>query len=231
MTVDQAPWFMWLTFAVCWSLALAILGRRIDPRHPLVPFATGVMVGALLALTLTASVAAEAPRSAQEPAPEASDGVASGFEQVVMATAAPGRSAAPSTSAAPGPSPLPSPATDTRVAPVRVIPDRKPSGITTRPTGKPVVPRGNGTAGRASWYGASGMIAAAGPALRARLGKGWRGQVVTVCAGERCIRVRLADWCQCYRGEGRERLIDLSDDAFRRLAPLSRGLVRIRVIP
>jgi rare lipoprotein A (peptidoglycan hydrolase) len=41
--------------------------------------------------------------------------------------------------------------------------------------------------------------------------------------------VRLTDWCQCYRGERRERIIDLSDDAFARLAPLSTGVVRVTV--
>jgi hypothetical protein len=64
------------------------------------------------------------------------------------------------------------------------------------------------------------MFAAAGPALR--VGH-WRGRVVTVCAAV-CIRVTLNDWCAC-----RGRLIDLSDEAFGRLAPLSRGLVRVEV--
>lgn len=79
--------------------------------------------------------------------------------------------------------------------------------------------------GIASWYPATGMIAAAGPALRVG---DWRGSTVTVCA-ERCVRVTLSDVCQCYAGTDRERIIDLSDDAFRALAPLSRGLVRVTV--
>jgi hypothetical protein len=65
------------------------------------------------------------------------------------------------------------------------------------------------------------MTAAAGPALR--VGH-WRGRVVTVCAAV-CIRVRLIDLCQCYGS----RVIDLSDESFGRLAPLSRGLVRVEV--
>ena len=76
--------------------------------------------------------------------------------------------------------------------------------------------------GTASWYPADGMIAAAGPGLRHG---DWRGSIVQVCAGARCIRVTLSDWCQCYGS----RVIDLSDDAFRRLAPLSQGLVRVTV--
>jgi len=85
---------------------------------------------------------------------------------------------------------------------------------------------GASVSGIASWYAAVGLIAAAGPALRVG---DWRGRVVTVCAGGVCLDVRLADWCQCYAGTDRERAIDLSDDAFRALAPLSRGLVRVTV--
>jgi len=79
--------------------------------------------------------------------------------------------------------------------------------------------------GIASWYRATGLVAAAGPALRVG---DWRGSTVTVCA-ERCIRVRLTDYCECYAGTDLERIVDLSDDAFRALAPLSRGLVRVTV--
>ena len=40
-----------------------------------------------------------------------------------------------------------------------------------------------------------------------------------------CIRVRLTDWCAC----GGERIIDLSDEDFATLAPLSQGVIRVRV--
>lgn len=76
--------------------------------------------------------------------------------------------------------------------------------------------------GTASWYAADGLIAAAGPGLRQG---DWRGSRVTVSANGRTVTVTLSDWCQCYG----TRLIDLSDDAFSRLAPLSRGLVRVQV--
>jgi hypothetical protein len=66
------------------------------------------------------------------------------------------------------------------------------------------------------------MYAAAGPRLRAFLGH-WRGQSVTVCAAT-CIRVILDDWCACPH-----RLIDLSAQAFARLAPLSRGILAVSV--
>jgi len=92
----------------------------------------------------------------------------------------------------------------------------------------PTPPR-HGHAGYATWYAASGMIAAAGPALRRELGKGWRGERVRVTAGGRSVWVTLADWCACGPRHGRPTLLDLSDDAFRRLAPLSRGVLRVTV--
>ena len=52
--------------------------------------------------------------------------------------------------------------------------------------------------------------AAAGPKLRAAIGSGWRGTVVTVDG----IRVKLIDWCQCYKGEPQEKLLDLYHDVF-----------------
>ena len=64
------------------------------------------------------------------------------------------------------------------------------------------------------------MYAAAGPALRVG---DWRGRTVTVTAGGRSVRVTLIDWCACPDG----RLIDLYAGAFSRLAPLSRGVVRV----
>lgn len=76
--------------------------------------------------------------------------------------------------------------------------------------------------GTASWYAADGLIAAAGPGLRQG---DWRGSRVTVSANGRSVVVTLSDFCQCYG----TRLIDLSDDAFGRLAPLSRGLLRVDV--
>jgi hypothetical protein len=79
--------------------------------------------------------------------------------------------------------------------------------------------------GRASWYGVDGDVAAAGPALRHGH---WRGSLVAVCA-DRCVTVRLVDFCQCLRGQRSERVIDLSPSAFARLAPLSAGLIRVTV--
>ena len=110
-------------------------------------------------------------------------------------------------------------------APPRHQPDVRPK-VERKATPEPRQRPRNGRSGQASWFRAPSGTAAAGPALRAMLGKGWRGQIVTVCAtGGNCLSVRLTDWCACPNG----RVIDLGADSFRRLAPLSRGLVRVTV--
>lgn len=81
--------------------------------------------------------------------------------------------------------------------------------------------------GTASWYRWHGGEAAAGPALRSALGPHWRGQVVRVCAGPRCIPVRLTDWCQCLG----TRLVDLDSRSFARLAPLRQGILSVTIHP
>jgi rare lipoprotein A (peptidoglycan hydrolase) len=87
--------------------------------------------------------------------------------------------------------------------------------------------------GVASWYCGGGsactrgyppgtLAAAAGPALRVG---DWRGRIVKVCAGKRCVRVSLVDWCACGRG----RVIDLYRSAFAQLAHPSRGVLHVEV--
>ena len=105
--------------------------------------------------------------------------------------------------------------TDAALAPATHEPTAKPSARTSHSI--------------ASWFAAPAGTAAAGPALRRLLGKDWRGQRVRVTAGNRSVVVALTDWCQCYRGEDRERIIDLSRSAFAALADPSRGLVRVTV--
>ena len=94
--------------------------------------------------------------------------------------------------------------------------------------------------GRATWYCntshpevvlsacphgmTGGMFAAAGPALQAWLGTGWRGMRVQVCAGV-CVQVTLVDSC----GGGCQSLIDLFYDPFSQLAPLSRGVLSVTI--
>lgn len=69
-------------------------------------------------------------------------------------------------------------------------------------------------------FPASGMYAAAGPALRAALGN-WRGRLVYVNG----VAVRLID-CNCGLNAN---LIDLFASVFRRLAPLSQGRLRVTI--
>ena len=114
-----------------------------------------------------------------------------------------------------------------------LVPDLQRDAVDGRPVPVPsprliVVPRSPEPAshrarGIASWYfDGPGLYAAAGSALR----RGdWRGRTVLVSFGSRSVRVRLTDSCQCYGS----RLIDLSRDAFSRLAPLSRGLLEVTV--
>jgi uncharacterized UBP type Zn finger protein len=53
---------------------------------------------------------------------------------------------------------------------------------------------------------------------------------VAVTGPEGTAVVQLLDWCQCYRGERGERLIDLSDEAFQSACgPLAIGICRVRV--
>lgn len=79
--------------------------------------------------------------------------------------------------------------------------------------------------GTATWYAYVPGGAAAGPALRRALGPGWRNRTVTVCAGGRCVRARLSDWCRCPGG----RAVDLDVRSFARLAPPSRGVLPVTV--
>lgn len=92
---------------------------------------------------------------------------------------------------------------------------------------------GKHASGSATWYcktGVSvchhsypgGMYAAAGPELRVGA---WRGRTVQVCGGGHCIYVKLIDWCAC----GGSHIIDLYSDAFRQLAPLNAGALRVTV--
>lgn len=105
-----------------------------------------------------------------------------------------------------------------------------------RPTPRPprtVVPVGPRISGVATWfcappvsgctvgYPASGMFAAAGPALRVG---DWRGRYVTVTYRGQHIVVQLVDFCAC-----RGHLIDLYSAAFSRLAAPSVGVLEVVV--
>jgi hypothetical protein len=106
--------------------------------------------------------------------------------------------------------------------PLPSLPLTSPIVVSTAPKTSHVI------SGRASYYCRAGVsictlnhpdgggfdaYAAAGPALRAAIGSGWRGRIVYVDG----IRVKLIDWCQCYGGKsGVEKLLDLYYDVYAR---------------
>ena len=101
---------------------------------------------------------------------------------------------------------------------------------TPRPTAKPrlMTPKlgVHAISGISTWYKYVPGGAAAGPALRAALGSGWRGRKVSVCVtGGNCISVTLSDWCACGSG----RVIDLDRASFAALADPSRGILAVTV--
>ena len=80
------------------------------------------------------------------------------------------------------------------------------------------------TTGVATWLRYRHGHAAAGPALRAALGRGWRGTRVTVC-GRGCASVVLSGWMRSA-----DKLVDLDASDFRAVCgSLSRGVCRVSV--
>jgi hypothetical protein len=95
--------------------------------------------------------------------------------------------------------------------------------------------------GVASWYCRAGvslctsgypdgagadLFAAAGPRLRRAIcgsdtSNCWRGRVVTVSG----LAVKLVDWCQCFKGQSNEKLLDLYYDAWTRIPNVTRDVI------
>lgn len=126
--------------------------------------------------------------------------------------------------------PLPSSEPTPTPAPVMAAPaTRAPVATPPPPPPAPVV------AGIASNYpGTAGFAGQATVALPGAMGGRYTGAVqgyVTVCA-DRCVRLPVVDWCQCYWGTADQRVADISHAAWPLITdqPLSRGLIEVRII-
>ena len=178
-------------------------------RNGLIVFAALMLAGFLVLLLVTTS------RSLTAQSWQPYRGGFVSFPSGSVVPAQPGGTSTPTSAALPTPSPAITP----RSAPPTPKPTQRPSGR--------ILPPSVAFRGSATWWDSwgHGFYAAAGPKLRA-LYPDYLGKWVTACAGSRCARVRLTTSCACQPDS---RIIDLSLDAFSRLADPSLGVLEVTV--
>jgi hypothetical protein len=103
---------------------------------------------------------------------------------------------------------------------------------TPAPPASPPAPVVSGVA--SNYPGTAGFAGQAVVALPGAMGGRYTGAVqgyATVCA-DRCVRLPVVDWCQCYWGTADQRVADISHAAWALLTdqPLSAGLIEVRVV-
>ena len=108
------------------------------------------------------------------------------------------------------------------------------STVASQPTEPPAQPATEVTGIGSNYAGTAGWMGEATVALPGDLGGRYTGVVnghVTVCA-DRCVRLPVVDWCQCYWGTSDERVVDLSHSAWALVsdAPLAEGLIKVRLV-
>jgi hypothetical protein len=122
----------------------------------------------------------------------------------------------------------PMPRTDPTPAPLPTVERGAVLGNRSGPAGTEVEGIASNYAGTAGWIGEATV------ALPGDLGGRYTGEVsghVTVCA-DRCVRLPVVDWCECYWETADRRVVDLSHAAWALVsdAPLAEGLIEVTVI-
>ncbi|MDQ2941717.1 MAG: hypothetical protein M3R05_05955 [Chloroflexota bacterium] len=85
-----------------------------------------------------------------------------------------------------------------------------------------------------NYAGTAGFLGVPSVALPGAIGGRYTGAIhgyVTVCA-DRCARLPIVDWCDCYWGGRDQRVVDISHAAWPLITdqPLSRGLIQVRLV-